>query len=621
MFLLYRVGKSTLLDVLAGKKTGGVESGRITVNGKEKEPISFARYSAYVEQFDSHEPLSTVREAILFSGRLRLPRHISMDELNAKVDNVIDLLELRGVEHSTIGFPGRGGISMELRKKLTIAVEVIGEPALLFLDEPTTGLDSHSAANVMKTVRSLASSISVICTIHQPPSELVSYFQDVLLIEAGKIVYFGDIQQLPDFLHSVGAPKIAQGRNVSDYALEVISDRNLFKQDLNVSSEDGHIAVQPTGDIESGSHSQKGDLAQLFLDSPYAAHVRDFLNKGTSIKADEQLSETDLSVVHQNDVASFWTQLQCLTVRFFNSSIRYRDSLVVRYFFCLFLGFIVGTVFSRAGTDQTDGQKRLSIVFYVVGHFLYSSVSFFPAIFMNRVLYFRESTNRLYTPLAYFLARFLGDLPHIILEVFIPTIMVYFISDLNPYDHYKFYGFFFWANLIMRFASVFLTQLVATVIRAPDFAYAVLSTSMNLFFLLTGFFIPYNYIPVWWQWLTQLNFLKFGLQFVALNEYRHMMWSCDPAGGDATVVISASDATSYGLCDNEPIQTFANPSDPSGSTLLKCVYSCGYEFLDSLGIKTTTQWEIESFIILHCYIFFFAVCGYFALRYINHVRR
>lgn len=128
-------GKSTLLDVLAGKKTGGRIEGKILVNGKPKDDRLFYQYAGYVEQFDSFAPLNTVRETLLFSARLRLAPTLTLVELNAKVDRVLDILNLRPSEGSIVGFPGMGGISMELRKKLAIAVEVIAEPVLLFLGQ------------------------------------------------------------------------------------------------------------------------------------------------------------------------------------------------------------------------------------------------------------------------------------------------------------------------------------------------------------------------------------------------------------------------------------------------------------------------------------------------------
>jgi ATP-binding cassette subfamily G (WHITE) protein 2 (SNQ2) len=122
------------LDVLAGRKTVGTITGTLLFDGKERD-ANFARIAGYVEQFDSHNPLSTVREAVYFSGRLRLPSTVSNAELDDKVDKVLDAVNIRHLSGNIIGAPGFGGVSQEVRKKVTIAVELIMEPRILFLDE------------------------------------------------------------------------------------------------------------------------------------------------------------------------------------------------------------------------------------------------------------------------------------------------------------------------------------------------------------------------------------------------------------------------------------------------------------------------------------------------------
>ena len=129
-------GKSTLLDVLAGKKTSGRTEGEILVNGRPKD-AAFTRIAGYVEQNDAHNPSSTVREAIAFSGRMRLPQSVSNKELELKVKNVLEVLGLAHLADMKIGSPGMGGVSPEVRKKVTIGVELVAEPAVLFLDEPS----------------------------------------------------------------------------------------------------------------------------------------------------------------------------------------------------------------------------------------------------------------------------------------------------------------------------------------------------------------------------------------------------------------------------------------------------------------------------------------------------
>ena len=131
-------GKSTLLDLLANKKTGGHTSGSILINGEERGS-DFQHLAGYVEQFDSLYPWSTIREALHFSGRLRLPPEVTDEELTKKVDKTLRTLGLTHMQHSVIGGAEMGGVSQEARKKVTIGVELMLEPQLLFLDEPTTG--------------------------------------------------------------------------------------------------------------------------------------------------------------------------------------------------------------------------------------------------------------------------------------------------------------------------------------------------------------------------------------------------------------------------------------------------------------------------------------------------
>src|ERR1700694_4000224 len=82
-------GKSTLLDVLANKKTHGTITGELLINGRARD-ASFERIAAYVEQFDSHNPFSTVREALRFSGRLRLPSTVTNEYIEQRIDYVLD---------------------------------------------------------------------------------------------------------------------------------------------------------------------------------------------------------------------------------------------------------------------------------------------------------------------------------------------------------------------------------------------------------------------------------------------------------------------------------------------------------------------------------------------------
>ncbi|RRT49937.1 hypothetical protein B296_00034000 [Ensete ventricosum] len=146
-------GKTTLMDVLAGRKTGGYIEGNITISGYPKKQETFARVSGYCEQNDIHSPHVTVYESLVYSAWLRLPAEVNSATRKMFVDEVMELVELTPLRDALVGLPGVNGLSTEQRKRLTIAVELVANPSIIFMDEPTSGLDARAAAIVMRTVR------------------------------------------------------------------------------------------------------------------------------------------------------------------------------------------------------------------------------------------------------------------------------------------------------------------------------------------------------------------------------------------------------------------------------------------------------------------------------------
>jgi ABC-type multidrug transport system ATPase subunit len=100
--------------------------------------------------------------------------------LQAFVEEVMELIELTPLRDSLVGFPNVNGLSTEQRKRLTIAVELVANPSIIFMDEPTTSLDARAAAIVMRTVRSTVDTgRTVVCTIHQPSIDIFESFDEV----------------------------------------------------------------------------------------------------------------------------------------------------------------------------------------------------------------------------------------------------------------------------------------------------------------------------------------------------------------------------------------------------------------------------------------------------------
>ncbi|MCH84892.1 ABC transporter G family member 31-like, partial [Trifolium medium] len=221
-------GKTTLMDVLAGRKTGGYIEGDIKISGYPKVQHTFARIAGYVEQNDIHSPQMTVQESLWFSASLRLPKEVSNDKKQEFVEQVMKLVELDSLRHAIVGMAGTSGLSTEQRKRLTIAVELVANPSIIFMDEPTSGLDARAAAIVMRTVRNTVDTgRTVVCTIHQPSIDIFEAFDELLLMKrGGQVIYGGKIGNqsnvMINYFQSInGISPISSGYNPATWMLEV----------------------------------------------------------------------------------------------------------------------------------------------------------------------------------------------------------------------------------------------------------------------------------------------------------------------------------------------------------------------------------------------------------------
>lgn len=333
-------GKTTLLDVLACRKTVGVISGDLLVNGR---PLAadFQRGTAYVEQQDVHEFTATVREAFRFSAYLRQPAHVSKEEKDAYVEDVIQLLELEDQADAMIGFPGFG-LSVEARKRVTIGVELAAKPQLLlFLDEPTSGLDGQSAYNLVRFLKKLAAAgQAILCTIHQPNALLFENFDRLLLLKSGgRTVYFGDIGQdshvIRDYFARNGAECPAT-TNPAEFMLDAIG---------------------------AGSKRRIGnkDWADRWLESEDFAQVkREIAQIKEQSLAKEDVIDPDAKKQY---AAPFMTQLRVVSRRTLTAFYRMPDYEFTRLFNHIAISLFTSLTFLMLGNNLVTLQYRVFDIF------------------------------------------------------------------------------------------------------------------------------------------------------------------------------------------------------------------------------------------------------------------
>lgn len=216
-------GKTTLLNFLAGRQVGDTKSGEVLLNGRHINK-KLKRRICYVLQEDLFFDNLTLKETLTYSALLRLPDKMPKAEKLRKVDEIVDVLDLKKCADTKMGNSITRGLSGGEKKRANIGCELITNPSLIFLDEPTSGLDSNNALNLVKTLETLAENEAktVIMTIHQPSSQIFHLFDKLLLLVNGKVAYYGQSSDVLDFFERAGFQCEAH-YNPADYILDVLS--------------------------------------------------------------------------------------------------------------------------------------------------------------------------------------------------------------------------------------------------------------------------------------------------------------------------------------------------------------------------------------------------------------
>lgn len=183
-------GKTTLLNVMAGLEKPS--KGEVIINGvnihTDKDKVRGV--IGYISQDDILIEELTVFENLYYNAKLCFKDH-SEDELTGMVDKVLSNLGLLQIKDLQVGNPMNKKISGGQRKRLNIALELIREPAVLFVDEPTSGLSSRDSENVIDLLKELSLKGTLIfVVIHQPSSDIYKMFDKMIILDTGGYLIF-----------------------------------------------------------------------------------------------------------------------------------------------------------------------------------------------------------------------------------------------------------------------------------------------------------------------------------------------------------------------------------------------------------------------------------------------
>ncbi|XP_070030324.1 pleiotropic drug resistance protein 1-like [Nicotiana sylvestris] len=471
-------GKTTLMDVLAGRKTGGYIDGSIKISGYPKKQETFARISGYCEQNDIHSPYVTVYESLVYSAWLRLPQDVDENKKKMFVEEVMELVELTPLRSALVGLPGVNGLSTEQRKRLTIAVELVANPSIIFMDEPTSGLDARAAAIVMRAVRNTVDTgRTVVCTIHQPSIDIFEAFDELFLMKrGGQEIYVGPLGRhschLIKYFESMpGVSKIKEAYNPATWMLEVTA-----------SSQEMMLGVD-FADLYKKSDLYKRNKALIVELSTLRPGTKD-------LHFDTQFSQP------------FWTQCMACLWKQHWSYWRNPAYTAVRFLFTTFIGLVFGTMFWDLGTKVSQSQDLFNAMgsMYAACLFLgvQNSSSVQPVVAVERTVFYRERAAGMYSAIPYAFGQIVIEIPYVFVQAAFYGLIVYSMIGFE-WTAAKFFWYFFFMYFTLLYFTFYgmMTVAISPNQNVASIVAAFFYAAWNLF---SGFIVPRPRIPIWWRW-------------------------------------------------------------------------------------------------------------------------
>ncbi|KAG9344567.1 hypothetical protein JZ751_011239, partial [Albula glossodonta] len=486
-------GKTTLLDAISGRIGNmGTLLGEVHLNGRKLKREQFQDCFSYVLQSDNLLSYLTVEETLTFTAQLALRRH-SSEAIRKKVGMVMAELSLSHVAHSVIGGRIFPGISGGERRRVSIATQLLQDPKVILLDEPTTGLDSMMANQIVVLLANLAKRDRiVVVTIHQPRSELFRVFSRIAIMSRGELVFCGQPEEMVNFFSNQG-------------------------YELDLTSVDTRCSER-----EASTYERMHDIASAYRNSEIYQQMLGRIEESC------QLMDKPYIPFKSTESPSGLSKLGVLLRRTVRNLSRDRMGVLMRLSQNLIYGLFVAFFVMKLDNDITKGavQDRIGIIYQSMGASPYTgmlnAVALFPAL---RAISDQESKDGLYHKWQMFLAYIFHILPFSIISVFIFTSFIYWTVGMYP-DVFRFLCFS-GVILVPHLVGELLTLVLMGVVQDPNMVNTGVAL-LNVAGLMvgSGFLRSNQQMPTVFKILSYLTFQKYGCELLIVTEFHGLNFTC-----------------------------------------------------------------------------------------------
>ncbi|CAF1440868.1 unnamed protein product [Adineta steineri] len=538
-------GKSSLLDILADRKDRHGLRGQVLMDG-QPQTLDFKYRVGYVVQDDIISSNLTVRENLIFSANTRLPRNVKSNDKIAIADEVIEQLGLKKCADQKVGNEMKRGISGGERRRTNIGMELVLSPKVLFLDEPTTGLDSSTARNVMKYLHQLSrKGRTIIFSIHQPRYSIFKLFDTLFLVGAGRCIYHGPSADVLPFFASIGF-QCEEHENPADFLLDVCQGD--YQPTLSSSNIlDGIDSDQQNTQIVNYLHN-------AYTKSTLYTAIKQQINE---LCPSPRNSPTLTDTTPKSPKKSRLSEIFYVSQRTLRNTFRNPALVGMQTGVSIFLGILIGLIYIQMDHSLNIGVKnRLGAIFFMVTNQVFGSLSALDLFIKERPLFKHENVSGYYHVSTYFIAKLICDIiPLRTIPAILFSAIAYFMIGFQR-TVAKFFIFFF---------GIYITSLSASslcfVVSASVEVYGVANLTAAMFCVLTlifsGFLVEITSVTSFLSWIKWISIFRYASNIFAINEFTGLKLclpndtnTCDIDGLDILKEQNIDSSTNWDLWKN-----------------------------------------------------------------------